>query len=155
MALGEPLGAGTRRTLLRAATIALPPSVNNYWNQQVIWSRDQNRYMASRYVGPNGKAYLEYVRLWLLEKRALFKTANRLELLLLPCFPPGNRHDLSNRIKALEDAFKAGLLYADDKQIDRIEIRRGPTVKKPGLCYVTVREILTDPMANLAWIKDA
>jgi len=46
-------------------------------------------------------------------------------------FPPdGRRRDLDNLQKALCDALQHAGVYADDSQIDRLDVQRGPVV--PG-----------------------
>lgn len=107
--------------------------------------------MAIRYVGTEGKEYAQTLREALLELKAWFRSENPLELRMLVCPKSGNRQDISNRVKVLEDCLKEGFLYADDSQIETLEVRRGPQVKG-GCVIVNVREILPDRNANLAWI---
>lgn len=108
--------------------------------------------MAVRYVTPEGKAYQAHIRELMLEGQSWFRSPHPLELRILVCFPDMRHHDITNRIKVLEDALQNGNVFTDDKQVETCEIRRGPNMK-PGVAFVTLREILPDRVANLAWIK--
>lgn len=54
-------------------------------------------------------------------------------------FDTKRRQDISNRIKALEDALK-GLLFKDDEQIDVLYVKRGQPADESS-CVVMVREL--------------
>lgn len=106
-----------------------------------------------RYVTHEGKAYQERVREQMLERKAWFRSEHPLEMCVLVCFRDERRQDVSNRLKVLEDALMNGNVFADDSQIETIEMRRGPNFKTPFV-KVTVREILPDRNANLRWIEE-
>lgn len=63
----------------------------------------------------------------------------RLELMADFRFPTA-RGDLDNRVKPLQDALQDARVFEDDNQIDRLIVLRGERCK-PGVCWVTVREI--------------
>lgn len=63
-----------------------------------------------------------------------FPLPGRLRVRIKVCPPDRRRRDLDNVQKALLDALEHGGVYADDGQIDRIEVERGPVT--PGGCVV-------------------
>lgn len=152
MVVGQSASASSRRTLLAAVTLPLPPSVNNYWESQVVWSEKHQRHMSLRYVSTEGKAYQKLLRERFLELKAWYRSANPLELKVLVCPKSANRQDISNRVKVFEDCLKNGFVIEDDSQIETLEVRRGPQVTG-GCVIVNLREILPDRQGNLAWIR--
>ena len=51
--------------------------------------------------------------------------------------PDRRRRDLDNAMKSLLDALEYGGVYADDSQVDHLEIRRGAPVSG-GSCVVEI-----------------
>jgi Holliday junction resolvase RusA-like endonuclease len=152
MAVGESAGAGSRRTLLAAVPLPLPPSINSYWSERIVWSPEKKRHFPIRYVTHEGKAYQQYIRELMLERRAWFRSPHPLALSILCCFADEKGHDLDNRVKVLQDALKNGFVLVDDKQVKRLEVREGPRMK-PATVFVRLEEILPDRNANLTWIR--
>ena len=96
-----------------------PPSVNHYWRRVGF------RTLISR----GGRRYRRDVVALLAAGRAA-PLRGRLEL-LVHVFPPDRRRrDLDNLQKAMCDALQHAGVYADDSQIDRIDMRRCAVV--PG-----------------------
>lgn len=96
-----------------------PPSVNHYWRRVGF------RTLISR----GGRRYRKDVVALLAAGRAA-PLRGRLEL-VVHVFPPDRRRrDLDNLQKAMCDALQHAGVYADDSQIDRIDVRRGTVV--PG-----------------------
>lgn len=108
--------------------LPLPPSSNGIW--RISGKRN--------YLSP---AYVEFKK----EVGRIWKAAGspylngRLEFSILLYFPNKRKSDISNRIKACEDALK-GLLFEDDSQID-IGYQRRAGIQYPGGCIVVVKEI--------------
>jgi crossover junction endodeoxyribonuclease RusA len=100
-----------------------PPSVNH------IWRRARGRTVMSR----EGRAFrreavARLARIGVGPPR--FPMRGRLRVRIEVCPPDHRRRDLDNVQKALLDALERGGAYADDGQIDRIEVQRGPVT--PG-----------------------
>lgn len=151
MGLGESAGASARRDLLVNIALPMPPSINAYWSDRVVWSAEKKRHFAIRYVTHEGKAYQKYLRELMLERRAWFRSEHPLALKILCCFQDERGNDIDNRVKVLQDALKYAHVYVDDVQVKVLEVREGPRIK-PAKVIVTLREILPDRQANLAWV---
>lgn len=124
-------------TLLELRTITLvvpmPPSVNDLYGV--------NHQTGAKFLQPDQRSFRRnVVGIGRLRLRGLPPLAGRLELMATFYFADRRRADISNRVKALEDALKHASVYLDDSQIDREVIER---VVRPGAeeCAVTVREI--------------
>lgn len=64
-------------------------------------------------------------------------------ILLIP--PDGRPFDIDNRCKALIDALEAGGLFANDAQVQHLEVRNlGPIRPGEGVANVTVRAIVEE-----------
>lgn len=97
----------------------MPPSANRMWRAfggRIVATRELREYKA------------------LVRRKALVAGVEPLEgdvaLELVVRFAPGTTSDLSNRIKALEDALQ-GVAYENDRQVVRLEARRGPDAFPP------------------------
>ncbi len=103
----------------REFELPYPPSVNHYWRRvgrRTLISREGRQYR--RHVCP------------LLATDGAKPLSGRLEV-VVHVFPPDRRRrDLDNAMKALLDAVEHAGVYADDGQIDRLDIHRRPVV--PG-----------------------
>lgn len=130
----------------------MPPSINAYWGERVIWSEAKNRGFASPYVTHEGKAYQQYIRELMLEHKAWYRSPHPLSLRILCCFADERPQDIDNRVKVLQDSLKNGNVMLDDKQVKLLEVREGPRMK-PATVFVVLEEILPDRNANLAWIR--
>lgn len=152
LALGESPGASARRTLLDGMALPMPPSINAYWSERVVWSAEKQRHFAIRYVTHEGKAYQKYIRELMLERRAWYRSPHPVALYILCCFADERDQDIDNRVKVLQDAIKNGFVIVDDKQVKRLEVREGPRMK-PATVFVRLHEILPDRNENLSWIR--
>lgn len=129
--------------VLLHAMLELPPSINDYWGERVVYSRDQRRYMALRYVTHEGKEYQRLIADRIqFEFRARHLSRERIGVYLLVCPRSPNRQDIDNRVKVMLDVLKSevGGVYADDSQIDVLQVERGPIVQE-GRVVVRVWEI--------------
>lgn len=105
--------------LTQVFELPYPPSVNHYWRRVGF------RTLISR----GGRRYRRDVVALLAAGRAA-PLRGRVEL-VVHVFPPDDRRrDLDNLQKALCDALQHAGVYADDSQIDRLDVHRGPVV--PG-----------------------
>lgn len=130
----------------------MPPSINAYWSERIVWSEAKKRSFPVRYVTHEGKAYQQHIRELMLERKAWYRSPHPLALYILCCFGNELGHDIDNRVKVLQDSLKNGNVMVDDKQVKRLEVREGPRMKPPTV-FVHLEEILPDRNANLAWIR--
>lgn len=130
----------------------MPPSINAYWAERIVWSEEKQRNFAMRYVTHEGKDYQKTIRELTLERRAWYRSPHPLALRILCCFSNDIAHDLDNRVKVLQDALKNGNVMLDDKQVKLLEVREGPRLK-PSAVFVHLAEFVPDRQENLAWIK--
>lgn len=112
--------AGSGQAKPSAFTVPFPPALNTYY----------------RHVGPRvlisakGRAYradvLAAPEVWTARR---WPAQSRLGVRLTACPPDRRRRDLDGLFKALLDALTHAGIWADDSQIDRLTIMRGPVVK--------------------------
>lgn len=153
VAMDHPAGASSRRVLLAGIPLPMPPSINAYWSERIVWSEEKKRHFAIRYVTHEGKDYQQTIREMMLERKAWYRSPHLLILRMLCCFPDDSRdRDIDNRVKVLQDALKHGFVYQDDVQIRRLEVREGP-LTKPSVVFVHLEEFLPNRRANLDWIR--
>lgn len=113
-------------------TVPLPPSVNQLYG-----------------VGENGQKFLlpdqkvfrnDVIGIARIAMRDAEPFAGRLEVWMRLHFGNRRRVDISNRVKAIEDALTHALVYKDDSQIDKLTVER---VVDPGgqeFCTIEIRE---------------
>ncbi len=119
----------------RTIRLPWPPSVNRIWRNIVI--KGAPRTLLSR----DGREYREAVAAVVLETWGrLTGTQERLRVSVVACPPDRRKRDLSNCLKAFEDALTHANVWADDSQIDDLRIVRGP-VRAPGYLDVTIERI--------------
>lgn len=115
--------------------LPLPPTINSYYQYRGF----------RRFVGPEGKEFKAKVaqiigtipvRFW----------DSRLALTIHLHFRDKRRQDISNRIKALEDALVQANLFDDDSQIDEEHIYRSSIIKE-GRAVIEIKS-LTDPQKS-------
>ncbi len=111
-------------------TIPLPPTANHIWK-----SSGRRRYLSSEYVAFKGLVAYIVKR----ERVPNFGKA-RMAMAVEVCARDRRRMDISNRVKALEDALTAAGVWDDDEQIDQLHVKRGPIVK--GGCAIVIVEAL-------------
>jgi crossover junction endodeoxyribonuclease RusA len=68
---------------------------------------------------------------------------SRLGLKLILNVPDKRRRDISNSIKAVEDALTKAGVWLDDEQVDKLIVERGVQVKG-GECHVMIWELDTE-----------
>jgi crossover junction endodeoxyribonuclease RusA len=98
-----------------------PPSNNHYWG-----SRDKYRYLTAK-----GKQYrVDTLLAVFASNRGAPKTMTGKLRVSITANPPDQRaRDLDNLLKAPLDAMAKAGVYADDKQIDELTIKRGDVMK--------------------------
>lgn len=113
-------------------TVPLPPSVNQLYG-----------------VGENGQKFLlpeqkifrnDVIGTAHIAMRGAEPLTGRLEVWMRLHFSNRRRSDISNRIKALEDAMTHARVYKDDSQIDALHIERVVDPNGQEFCTVEIRE---------------
>lgn len=109
-------------------TLPYPPSVNSIW-----------RNFGSRTIlSLKGREYRAAVAQTVGQQECI--ETDRLHV-ILDVFPPDKRRrDLDNVCKAVLDACTHAAIWADDSQIDRLEVNRRAS-SKPGAICLTVRKL--------------
>lgn len=111
-------------------TIPLPPTANHIWK-----SSGKRRFLSSEY-----RAFKGMVALIVKRERVPRFGGKRMAVAVELCFPNRRRCDISNRVKALEDALTEAGVWDDDSQVDQLHVRRGEIVK--GGCAVVTLEAI-------------
>lgn len=114
-------------------TLPMPPSVNELYG-----------------TGPGGQKFLlETQRAYRENVVGIVHIAlrggvqpftGRLEMWLRLHYGDRRRTDISNRVKAVEDALTHAKVYKDDSQIDRLTVERVVDPGGPEFCTVEIRE---------------
>lgn len=99
--------------------LPLPPTINSYYQYKGF----------RRFVGPEGKKFKADVA-QILGKVPIKFGNSRIALTIHLHFRDKRRADISNRIKALEDALVQAGLFDDDSQIDEEHIYRSSIIKE-------------------------
>lgn len=147
---GQTRAPGTRRVLLKACPLPMPPSMNDYWHTRVIVPKEGDPF-SHTYLSEKARAYKDHLRDFMLERKCWFRSENPVALRVLVCWRDEREQDLDNRIKPLQDALVHANVIVSDRQVKQLEVRQGPNLKPP-VCYVTLVEILPDRIANREWI---
>ena len=111
--------------------LPLPPTINSYYQYRGF----------RRFVGPEGKEFKAKVAQIIGTILVRFGDS-RLALTIHLHFRDKRRQDISNRIKALEDALVQAGLFDDDSQIDEEHIYRSSIIKE-GKAVIEIKS-LTD-----------
>lgn len=124
-----------------------PPSVNTYWR----WTP------RGVLVSERGREYRKEVtpiviRTRIIQNLGKFAAADRLEVRVLLCPPDRRRRDIDNTQKALLDALRHAGAFADDEQVDALDVRRGPV--GGGVVYIKISQIAgtLSLEAGLEWL---
>lgn len=152
LSMVQKVERGGHRILLDACPVPMPPSMNDYWHQRVVFDKTTKRPLCIRYTSEKAKAYQEAVRSFMLDRKAWYRSEHQLEMRVLLCFKDTRLNDLDNRIKPLQDALAHAHVFENDLQVRHIEVRQGPNLT-PAIAYVTLVEIIPDKIANRDWIK--
>lgn len=118
--------------MIKVATLILPlpPSINSY----------HATFQGRRIISKAGREFKKVIADYCLLNRVPQFGSSRLSMCLF-IHPRDKRiNDLSNRLKALEDALVQAGVMDDDSQIDFLQIQRGE-IKKGGECVVMIKEI--------------
>jgi len=109
--------------------LPLPPTANHIWKMA-----GKRQYLSAPYQKFKDAVYGQ----WKDAGEPFLEGRLALHIEIYPA--DRRKQDISNRIKALEDALK-GLLFTDDEQIDQILITRMPNIVANGLCKVSVHTL--------------
>lgn len=109
--------------------LPLPPTINSYYQYRGH----------RRFVGEQGKKFKAQVA-HIVSSQPIRFGNQKLVMLVVIHFRNRRKQDLSNRIKALEDAMVQANLFDDDSQIKEIHIKEG-AIEKGGRVFVTLKNI--------------
>jgi crossover junction endodeoxyribonuclease RusA len=130
---GEDLREQNATPALLSFFLPWPPTTNTYY-RSVVFGKRVRVLMSKR-----GRRFREDALAAMRGIQALPDVA-RIELTVTLCAPDRRKRDISNHIKALEDAITHAALWLDDSQIDRLVLTRGAT-GKPGHAHTEIRII--------------
>lgn len=113
-----------------------PPTANTYWRHP-----GGGKHLVSK----KGRIYRRTVAGLVLEQMGKpVAVTGRLAMTYQLCPPDKRRRDLSNTLKALEDAMQWACVFVDDEQIDHMTLTRcGVDPSGDGYVEVTIRELGT------------
>jgi len=111
--------------------LPLSPTINTYYGTRG----------KKRYIKPEGVAFRKEVLLAVRQSKIPMLTG-RLCLVVRVCPRDKRMQDISNRIKALEDALQHAGAFVNDEQIDDLQVTRGPIVRG-GRLEILIGEIET------------
>lgn len=115
-------------------TLPLPPSVNDLY--------DVNPSTGQKFLVPEQKAYrAEVIGIARITLRDAPPLLGRLDVWMRVHLANRRRTDISNRIKAIEDALTHARVYKDDSQIDRWVIERVIDPDQPEFVTIEIREL--------------
>lgn len=104
--------------MVYSLVLPFPPSTNHYWG-----TRGKARYLTDRAVEFRAAVA------WRCKQAKVEPLQGRVSVMAWLCPPDRRRRDLDNFVgKAVLDALQHAGVYADDSQIDHLEVRRGGVV---------------------------
>jgi len=123
-----------------ALILPWPPTVNHYW-KHAAYKTKQGAAKAVTYVGEQGEAYRNAVRVLVLGERVPRGVLSGKLAVKAFAYPPDHRkRDLDNAWKAVLDSVKYAGVIEDDSEIDDLHIIRGG-VFKGGRITLRIEEI--------------
>lgn len=136
-----------------------PPSANAIWISRIVRLKT-GKYVPSVYLSPEAVAYREQVDQVIREEFGdIIGTRSLLRVTLLACPPDRRKRDLTNLLKATEDALTEAHLWADDSQIDeqsqkwaRDELGRR-RIEFPGWVELVVEQLTEEPARQLSLLE--
>jgi crossover junction endodeoxyribonuclease RusA len=124
-----------------AFTLPWPPSVNHYFVERAVVSRQTGKPIVMKHPGREGLEYRVAVSNEIMAQRIpRNRLTGRLAVVIIAHPPDRRARDLDNLLKATLDALKHANVYRDDGDIDDLRIMRG-TIKPGGALRVIVDEI--------------
>ncbi len=125
--------------MIIALTLPWPPSVNHYWRAVTMPGKKGGPSVVRHLISKAGRDYKAAVDAVVNQAGARHGLTGRLSI-RVDLYPPDRRQrDIDNSIKATLDALVAAGVFADDSQVDRLEVVRAD-VTKGGAALVTVTE---------------
>ena len=119
-------------------TLPLPPSANHHWRMVLI---DKSPRML---LSSEGRKYRVAVAAAVAREWPLWKSlAGRIRLEITVHARDARKIDISNRIKALEDALTKAKVWNDDEQVDLLIVHRGAISRPDGFVQVRISTIDT------------
>jgi crossover junction endodeoxyribonuclease RusA len=116
-----------------------PPTSNNLYPTGSDGKRHPSRQAMSFRDSASAIVRVEMMR----QRFAALAGPVFVSILLIP--PDGRKYDIDNRCKALIDSLEAGGLFANDAQVQHLEVRNlGPMRPGEGVANVTVRAIVEE-----------
>lgn len=121
--------------------LPMPPSVNHYFIERVVKSKQTGKHIVLKTPGPDALAFRKRVSECLLEQRIpLHVLSGKLRVTISVLPPDRRRRDLDNLLKPLLDALVRAALIEDDSMIDDLRIHR-LGLHPDGKVIVNVAEI--------------
>ena len=114
-----------------------PPTVNTYYRTVMIGNT------CRVLLSAKARAYRESVKARAYREAAaspVFRT-ERLRVTLMLHAPTRHKYDIDNRAKAVLDSLEHAGVYANDEQIDRLDIQRGEVRPRDGAVFVLIKVI--------------
>ena len=113
-----------KATRPREVHLPFPPSVNNLFAQ--------NRKTGRRFPTKRYRAWRKEAALSILASRGPSFGREPVDVLIVLTPPDARKRDLDNHTKALIDALTDAQVFADDSQIERLEVRWAHAGEPPG-----------------------
>lgn len=121
--------------MMLAITLPFPPSVNRYWRHLT-----RGKLAGRVLISEEGRAYRSTIIATIQALGLGGPLLGRLSVELTAHPPDRRQRDLDNLLKATLDGLQHGGVYANDGQIDRLVIVRGPVVPQ-GVVYADIEEL--------------
>lgn len=117
-------------------TLPYPPSANRIWRNVIHRGKPRTLLSAEgrQYRGAVGQHCL-------MQKVAGKRLSGRLRVVVYMHSPDNRRRDVSNILKALEDAITHAGVWRDDSQIDDVRVVRMGVVPKGAKVEVEIEEL--------------
>lgn len=115
-------------------TLPFPPSVNHYYRNV----------RGRTLISAAGRAYRKRVGQAVFVQRAQYGFECPLRVTYLVARPDRRKRDLSNLLKAMEDAMEHALVFRDDSQIVAFSMEWSPDKYEPDTAVTVIIETLED-----------
>lgn len=128
--------------------LPLPPTVNHYFLERVVFSKKFKKYVILKTPGPRGVEFRTQVGQALMAQRIPLRVlTGKLMIGVMVMAEDRRRRDLDNLLKPLLDALVRAELITDDSEIDYLTIER--CLPQPEAhVLVTIAEIAGEPTTS-------